>query len=139
MNLREVSEVRSQNPIKSTYDAGMLLSEKFADADREYLLVVNLDSGNRPISFHMVGIGSVTAVHFPIANVFKTAIIQNATSILICHNHPSGTLDPSEEDIKATRECCKAGGLLGIKVLDHFILTGNNYISLKEWNPELFS
>lgn len=138
MYLKEVGAVYGRDPIMNTTDMAEVLCKEFRDLDREHMFVVNLDAQNRPISYHTVGLGGTHAVNFPIGNVFKTAIIQNAVSIVLCHNHPSGTLRPSDEDLKATKQCVKVGNLIGIKVLDHIILTPDNYRSLRETNCELF-
>ena len=139
MYLQEVQSVVSTTPIRNTWDAGRLLQEQFTDADREYFISVNLDAQGRPISYHVAGIGSICAVHFAIANVFKVALLQNAASIIVCHNHPGGTAKPSTEDIEATEILVDVGDKLGIKVLDHFILTPYDYISLREERGDLFS
>lgn len=99
----------------------------------------NLDSQGRPISYHVAGVGGTNSVRFPIPNVFKTAIIQNAVSIVLCHNHPGGRLTPSKEDLDATKECVHVGELLGIRLLDHFIISPDDYYSMRERNPELFN
>jgi DNA repair protein RadC len=138
MYLQEVQSVVSTTPIRNTWDAGRLLQEQFTDADREYFVSVNLDAQGRPISYHVAGIGSICAVHFAIANVFKVALLQNAASIIVCHNHPGGTAKPSTEDIEATEILVDVGDKLGIKVLDHFILTPYDYISLREERGDLF-
>lgn len=139
MYLQEVQSIASVTPIRNTWDAGRLLQRQFANADREYFISINLDGKGRPISYHVAGVGSIRSVHFPIDGVFKTALLQNAVSIIICHNHPSGNLEPSEEDIDATRLLVAAGEMLGIKVLDHFILTPYDYVSLREERGDLFS
>lgn len=139
MYLQEVYALYSTEPIRSTWDAGRLLQQQFASADREYFISINLDAKGRPISYHVAGIGSVRAVHFPVDGVFKVALLQNAVSIIICHNHPSGNLEPSEEDIDATKLLVAAGDMLGIRVLDHFILTPYDYVSLREERGDLFS
>ena len=138
MYLQEISAAYSTKPILNTYDAAQALQENFRDADREYLLSVNLDSGGRPISYSIISMGDTTSVHFPIAPVFKMALLQNAVSVIICHNHPGGNLFPSEEDCKSTRDLVAAGKMLGIQVLDHFILTPDNYLSMREEHGELF-
>ena len=128
-----------RKPIKSTIDAADALMEHFYDADKEYFVAVYIDAQGRPISFSVVSSGDVNAVHFPISSVFKTALLQNAVSIIVCHNHPGGTLSPSNEDLEATRMLVEAGKILGIKVLDHFILTPTDYLSLRERRGDLFS
>lgn len=139
MYTQEVGAMYGRKPIKSTIDAADALMEHFYDADKEYFVAVHIDAQGRPISFSVVSSGDVNAVHFPISSVFKTALLQNAVSIIICHNHPGGTLSPSNEDLEATRMLVEAGKILGIKVLDHFILTPTDYLSLRERRSDLFS
>ena len=64
--------------------------------------------------------------------MFKRAVLQNAASIIICHNHPSGDITPSQEDINITKRLYEAGRILGIELLDHIIIGDNKYTSLKE-------
>lgn len=139
MYLKEVSAISSETPINNTLRAAEILKENFADADREYFVSVNLDSRGRPISYHVVGIGSVGSVHFGIANIFKIALLQNARSVILCHNHPGGCVEASDEDIDATKTIVSVGKSLDIPVLDHFILTADNYVSLREENREIFT
>lgn len=138
MYIEEINAVYAREPIRNTFDAARILKEQFADFDREYVYVVNVTSSGKPISYHMVGIGDTNATHFPISTMFKTALLQNAVSIIICHNHPGGTAYPSTEDISATKAIIEAGRMLGIRVLDHFIFTPHDYVSMKEVMPELF-
>lgn len=138
MYLQEIHALYSAEPIRSTGDAGTLLCEYFADADREYFISINLDAKGRPISFHTAGIGSLDSVHFAVASVFKIALLQNACSVILCHNHPGGSLSPSREDIAATKQMIEVGKLIGIRVLDHLIVTPNDYLSLKEERGDLF-
>ncbi len=139
MYLKEVGAIEGRGQIKSTRDAAEVFRQNFYDADREYFISVNLDSRGRPISYHVVSSGSVNAVHFPISSVFKTALLQNAVSVILCHNHPGGSLSPSTEDLDATRCLVEAGKILDIRVLDHFILTPTSYLSLREERGDLFT
>jgi DNA repair protein RadC len=66
--------------------------------------------------------------------VFKGAILANAASIILCHNHPSGDLTPSKEDIHMTEEMMKAGKLLGIRVLDHIIVSNQGYVTIHDYH-----
>lgn len=138
MYVKEIDAMYSREPVTNTFEMGELLCRQFRDLDREQIIVMNLDSQGRPISYYVAGIGGTNAVHFPITNVFKTAIIQNAVSIVLCHNHPGGRLVPSSEDLDATKECVRVGELLGIRLLDHFIISPDDYYSMRERNPELF-
>ena len=115
------------------------MQSNFRDADREYFVSVNLDAQGKPISYSVISAGDIHSVHFPIQSVFKTAILQNASSIIVCHNHPGGTLEASVEDLEATRMIASAGKILGIRLLDHFILTPYDYLSMKERYSEVFA
>ena len=86
------------------------------------------------IGVETVSIGSVTASTTTPRDIFKSAILANAVSIIICHNHPSGNLKPSDSDVELTRQLVDAGELLGIKVLDHLIVSNRGYRSLIEYN-----
>ena len=138
MYLQEIHTVASAAPIRNSWDAGRILQEQFADADREYFISVNLDAQGRPISYHVAGIGSICSVHFAVSTVFKVALLQNATSVVLCHNHPGGTLRASDEDIEATETLVRVGEMIGIKVLDYFIITPTDYLSLREERGDLF-
>ena len=139
MYVKEIDAMYSREPITNTFEMADLLCRQFKDLDREQMIVMNIDAQGRPISYHVAGIGGTTSVHFPITNVFKTAIIQNAVSIVLCHNHPGGKLSPSREDLEATKECVRVGELLGIRLLDHFIISPDDYYSMRERNSELFN
>ena len=138
MYLQEIQSIESATPIRDTGDAGRILQKQFADADREYFISVNLDAKGRPISYHVAGIGSINSVHFALNSVFKVALLQNASSVIVCHNHPGGTLAPSNEDLIATESLINLGEALGIKVLDHIIVTPYDYLSLREYRGDLF-
>jgi DNA repair protein RadC len=96
------------------------------------LLSVMLTSKNQLIGVETVSIGSVSATTMFSREVFKSAILANAVSIILCHNHPSGELIPSNEDIQVTQLLVEAGKLLGIKVMDHLIVSNKGYHSLSD-------
>ena len=104
-----------------------------SNSDREMLLSIMLTVKNDLIGVETVSIGSVTASTTTPREIFKSAILANAVSIVICHNHPSGELEPSPEDIKLTKQLIHAGELLGIKVLDHLIISNQGYKSLRDY------
>jgi DNA repair protein RadC len=93
--------------------------------------MLSLNTKNKVIALHVVHIGSVNASIVHPRDIFQLAILDNATSIAIAHNHPSGDTTPSEEDINVTNRINEAGKLMGIELLDHIIL-GDSYLSLKE-------
>lgn len=116
------------------------MADALARLDREYCCVVNLDSMLRPINFNVVSIGGISRTLVPVQNVFKAAILSNAAGIMLFHNHPSGSLTPSREDVLLTQRLVKAGQLMEIPVLDHVIVGGGGTgrCSLRSEHPKLF-
>lgn len=148
--LREVKVYLSEEDSRSLYssksitspeDAVDVMRELLGKQDREFFCVVNLDSQNRPINYHVVAIGTINQSMFEIGNVFKTAILSNAAKIMVFHNHPSGEVIPSFEDISATQRIIDAGQIMGVKVIDHVIIGGRNknYYSMFKNDPDLFT
>lgn len=102
---------------------------RFERADREEFLVLLLDGKNKLLGFNLVSIGTLTSSLTHPREVFKAAILGNAASIILLHNHPSGDPIPSAEDLEITRRLREVGEIIGIKVLDHVIIGDSRYIS----------
>jgi len=98
----------------------------------ENLWLITLDTKNNITGIFTVSTGSLNSSIVHPREVFKRAVLQNAASIIICHNHPSGDPTPSPEDINITKRIYNAGQILGIELLDHIIIGDNKYTSLKE-------
>lgn len=110
-----------------------LVSRLLMNVDREYCIVISVDAKSKPVGVEIVSIGTLNATLIQAREVFKHAILCNAAGIIMLHNHPSGSVKPSEEDWMVTRRMQKAGELLGIEILDHIIVGENNeYLSLAE-------
>jgi DNA repair protein RadC len=120
--------------INNDQDAYELVKEEMVNSDREIFLSIMLTVRNELIGVETVSIGSVTASIIMPREVFKSAILANAVSVILCHNHPSGDLKPSREDISVTKKLIETGELLGIKVLDHLIVTHKGFKSLRDCN-----
>jgi len=102
-------------------------------ADREHFIVIMLSSQHKIIGIHTAHIGSINASIVRPADVFKVAILSNAASIIVAHNHPSGNTEPSKEDIQMSKRLSEVGRLLDLKVLDSLIVTTDDgYTSLAE-------
>lgn len=97
----------------------------------ENLWLITLNAKNNITGIFTVSTGSLNSSLVHPREVFKRALIQNAASIIICHNHPSGDPTPSREDVEITKRLHEAGELLGIRLLDHVIIGDHYYISLK--------
>ena len=119
--------------ISKPADAYQLVKDELVHSDREMLLSVMLTVKNDLIGVETVSVGSITASTTTPRDVFKSAILANAVAIIVCHNHPSGDLTPSNEDIKITKQLIAAGELLGIKILDHLIVSNQGYKSLRDY------
>lgn len=109
-----------------------ILRPYFLDRDREECVVVLLDNTVKVIGLVVVSVGSLNAAIVEPAQVFKPAILANAASVIVAHNHPSGSCEPSREDIVITNKLVDAGKILGIPVRDHLIITDRRYSSLVE-------
>lgn len=117
--------------VSSPEDIAALVSSEMAALDQEELRVVLLNTKNEVLRIVTVYRGSVNAAQIRVAEIFKEAIRQNAPSLVIIHNHPSGDPTPSGDDIAVTRELVQAGRLLDIEVLDHLVIGDGRHTSLR--------
>jgi len=105
-----------------------LMRSKVKDYKKERLYVIALNA--RGWTVNEISVGTIDSSMAHPREVFSEAIKSNASSVIFVHNHPSGNTEPSEEDIKITKQLMKAGELLGIKVLDHIIITTKDFRSI---------
>lgn len=110
----------------------LLLLEDEIDQEKEHFYVMHLDTRSRINMVELVSIGTLTASLVHPRETFRRAVIQGSASIIVAHNHPSGEVDPSEEDTKVTKLLHEAGNILGIKMLDHVIFTNQTFYSFRE-------
>lgn len=118
--------------IKSPSDIFPLLKEKINNFNKEHFIVTSLDSRNKIISIDIISIGTLNSSLIHPRETFEIAIKNHAAGIIICHNHPSGELKPSEDDLIVTNNLIRSGQLLGIEIADHLIISKKNYFSFKE-------
>lgn len=102
------------------------------DELKEKFLVVCLNSANKVTKFEALSVGSLNSSVVHPREIFKFAIENSSASIILIHNHPSGNLEPSNEDIAITKKMVDAGKILNIEVLDHIIIGGNSFTSMVE-------
>ena len=125
-------------PISAPADVLSILHSIFDGVEVEHFVVVCLDSRNRPIKVEVIAKGAVDRCPVDVRSVFCQAVRCLATSVIVAHNHPSGDTSPSPEDLELTKKLVSAGDILGVAVLDHFIVaTGqfakpNSYLSMAE-------
>ncbi len=108
--------------------------ESFGDGDQEQFLVLAMSARARVTGFKRIGLGTKTACLVHPREVFRTAIELGAASIIVVHNHPSGDPGPSSEDRELTERLELAGTLLGIPVLDHLVLTADDFKAIGTQN-----
>ncbi len=118
--------------ITSPADVANLLQLEMSHLQQEHLRTVILNTKNHVLKIETVTIGSLNSASIRIAEVFREAIRMNAASIIVVHNHPSGDITPSPEDIVITKQLIQAGQLLDIDVLDHLIIGQGRWVSLRE-------
>lgn len=130
--VKESSFLYQTRQILSPKDAYEMIKEQLEGLDREQFIIACLNTKNEPINITVVSVGSLNKAIVHPREVFKTAILSNAASVMAFHNHPSGDTTPSDQDIHLTHRLVEAGELLGIKLLDHLIIGGGSFTSLKE-------
>jgi len=108
------------------------LQAYFSGHDREEFIIIGLDGKNRIQFLNSVSMGCLTSSIVHPREVFKAAILGNAVSLILCHNHPSGDPTPSPEDVEITKRLVECGKLLGIAILDHVIIGDERYVSFAD-------
>ena len=123
----------SKEPMNSPKAAIRIMNDTLKEFDREALVVVNLQSDLKPINMNFVSLGTLNSSVAHPREILKTSILSNAASIMLFHNHPSGSLNPSREDVELTDRLQQACQVIGIPILDHIIIgTDDRYYSFHE-------
>lgn len=115
------------------------LQDEIGDMANEVMYVVCFDTKMHVVAVHKASEGSLNSAIVHPREIFKSAILNNASSVILSHNHPSYGEKPSNEDLDVTQRLFQAGQILGIEVLDHLIVTPDNYYSIREKHSHLFS
>jgi DNA repair protein RadC len=131
---REGTDEFESTRCESPEAAARLFIASAPDDGREHFRVLFLSARNNPLALHTVSVGCLTQTVVHPREAFRSAILMEASGLVVSHNHPSGDVEPSAEDLALTRRLAAAGSLLGIEVLDH-IITGDGtarWVSLKD-------
>ncbi len=131
---RRSSEALEQKTIGSSRDAFELLYADLADSSFEEFWIILLKRNNQIINKKRISEGGLAGTVADPKKIFKIALDAQASSIILCHNHPSGNLKPSEQDKQLTRKIVQAGNTLEIAVLDHLIFGNDAYFSFADEN-----
>ena len=118
--------------INSPADAAALVQNEMGLLEQEHLRVLLLDTRNRVLDIVEIYKGSINTSQVRIAEIFKMAIRRNATALIVVHNHPSTDPTPSPDDVAITKVIRQAGQLLDVELIDHLVIGGSRWISLKQ-------
>ncbi|RIJ49821.1 DNA repair protein RadC [Maribellus luteus] len=129
---RKDAEVFSNNKITGSKDAADYFSPLLEDLSHEEFWVMLLNRGNKIIDTFMISQGGISGTVIDVRIILKPAIEKLASAIILCHNHPSGTMQASDADKKITRKIKTAAETMDIAVLDHIIIGHNNYLSFAD-------
>ncbi len=121
--------VERVNHPKDVYEAVL---PYYREADREILSVLCLDSQNQPASFSVASVGGLNTTRTRPADILKCALLSNSLGLILIHNHPSGCLEPSPEDIEFTRAVGRGCEAVGLELYDHLVVTDDGFTSLRE-------
>jgi DNA repair protein RadC len=124
-------ESDGKKPLKTPEDIAAEVLGRLKDKKKEYFIAVLLDTRNKLIKIAEISVGSLDSSIVHPREVFKEAISASASSVVFVHNHPSGDTEASDDDIALTKRLCQAGEIVGIDVLDHIIIGGKSFSSLK--------
>jgi DNA repair protein RadC len=125
------AEADEKVTIKTPEDVFALAQGKLKGKKKEYFLAALLDTRNHLIKLAEISVGSLDGSIVHPREVFKEAISATAASVIFIHNHPSGDTEASDDDIRLTKRLAEVGQLVGIDVIDHVIIGGKNYLSMK--------
>jgi DNA repair protein RadC len=112
--------------------------EPMKHLSEEHFVALHLNTKNQISGYHVVSHGTVSASLVHPREVFKAALLSNAYCIVVAHNHPAGSTEPSREDLETTKQLVAAGRLIGVQILDHLIVTYKAVSSIRESHPHLF-
>lgn len=130
----QTTEVKERVCIRQPREVVPILQDFYKDdiGEKENFIAISLSQSNDVKEIRTVAVGSVSGVQVHPREVFRHAILDNASAIILAHNHPSGSVNPSIEDISVTKRLKDAGEIVGIGILDHIIVSKTEYYSFVE-------
>jgi len=129
---RAAQEIPEKTIIGNSHDAYMILRNQLSDLRTEEFWAILLNNNNKVIHVSQLTQGGISQSIVDVRILYKTALDHFSTGIIIAHNHPSGSLKPSREDINITQKIKEAGNTLSIQLLDHIIVTQDSYFSFSD-------
>ena len=133
LEVREIEYSYDKRPkISGMDDVVQVVKPMIADPNKEFFMALYLNTKNGVLKQEVISIGSLNANIVHPREIFKTACMISASSIIVAHNHPSGDTSRSREDIEITKKLSEAGKMMGIELLDHVIIGYDRYYGFKE-------
>lgn len=129
---RQMGEALQRTAITQSSDAAEIAIPLMRDLTHEVFCVFYLNQSNKILRYEIISSGGLTGTVADIRIMLKNALLQNANKLIIAHNHPSGNLQPSHADKDLTKKLQEAAGYMDIKLLDHLIIAGTNYLSMAD-------
>lgn len=126
MNGLEIIKTYDEKAVFKSYEDIKKFYEDYKDLDKEVLVVYFLNTRNKILRREVMAIGDNDESIFPIKSILKIALLINANCLIFSHNHPTGNINPSNDDIETTRKAKEGADIIGIKVLDHIIVGKGN-------------
>lgn len=126
------SQMEFHGVVNSPQDAAQMVLRELSLEDREHFMIIMLNTKHRVIAKKVISIGHLNASLVHPREMFKEAIRRSSAAVILVHNHPSGDLTPSKDDLATTERLKEVGEILGIEVLDHIIVGDNRYLSFRE-------
>lgn len=123
---------RAIRTVRSPEEAAALMIPEMRDLDREHFKAILLNTKNGIVKVVTVAVGSLNAALVHPRELFKAAVVASAAGIILVHNHPTGSPEPSTEDTQLTLRFVKCGELMGIELVDHIVIGGSNFVSMRE-------
>ena len=127
-----MGEALQRTAITQSGDAAEIAIPLMRDLSHEVFCVFYLNQSNKILRYEIISSGGLTGTVADIRIMLKNALLQNANKLIIAHNHPSGNLQPSHADKELTRKLKEAAEYMDIKLLDHLIIAGTNYLSMAD-------
>jgi DNA repair protein RadC len=133
------AELRRGERLDQPEAAARYLMQKLKGERQEVFGFLSLDARHRIVRFHELTHGTRSQAPVDASELFRRALLDDAVGLLLYHNHPSGDLDPSMDDLALTKRLVRAGEVVGLRVLDHVIVAGARWLSLRQARPNLFA
>lgn len=133
------AEMRTSERLDQPQTAGEFLVRRLGRESREIFGFLSLDGRHRYLADHELSLGTRTQAPVDAAELFRLALLDRASGVLLFHNHPSGDLEPSRDDLDLTRRLVQGGQVVGVAVHDHLVVAGSRWLSLRSTRSELFA